>query len=113
MTVDFGRLNINTAGTPEKFSGDLAAQAVIRAASVVTSITFKAPAANTGNVYLGRLGRDGTTATVSSTYGITLEPGDSFSFDNISEKFDNFQGDAAVNGEDIEWAAVFQAGVKA
>ncbi len=30
MAVDFGRLNINSAGTAEKFSGDLAAQAVIR-----------------------------------------------------------------------------------
>ena len=113
MSVDFGRLNVNTAGTPEKFSGDLAAQAVIRAASVVTSITFLAPEANTGNVYIGRLGRDGTTATVSSTYGITLVPGSSFSLDNISEKFDNFQGDAATNGDDIEWSAVFQAGAKA
>ncbi len=113
MPVDFGRLNINTAGTAEKFSGDLAAQAVIRAASVVTSITFKAPNTNAGNVFIGRLGRDGTTATVSSTYGMTLEPGDSFTFNDISEKFSNFQGDAATNNDDIEWAASFQGGVQA
>ena len=107
MSVDFGRLNINTATTAEKFSGDLAAQAVIRAATIVSSITFKAPSGNAGDVYIGRLGRDGTTATVSSSYGITLEPGGSFSFDNIAETFSNFQGDAATSGDDIEWAAVF------
>ena len=113
MPVDVGPLNVNTAGAAEKFSGDLAAQAVIRAKSVVTSIRFKAPEGNSGNVFVGVIGNDGTTATVSSTYGFTLTPGDSVFIENISEKFDNFQGNAATNNDDIEWIAVFQAGVTA
>lgn len=110
MSVDFGRLNINTAGTREKFSGDLATDSAMRPQSRVTAILFKAPAANSGNVFIGRIGRDGSTGTVTSTYGITLAPGDSLPLSDINEIFDNFQGDAATNGDDIEWVASFEAG---
>ena len=110
MAVDFGRLNINSAGTAEKFSGDLAAQAVIRAGSVVTMIEFRAPAANSGNVFIGRLGRDGSTATVTRSYGITLVPGGSLQLLDIHERFSNFQGNAASTNDDIEWVAEFTSG---
>ena len=110
MPVDAGRLNINSAGTAEKFSGDLAAQAIIRINSNVTAISFHAPTANSGNVFVGLLGRDESTATVSSTYGWTLEPGDVLALSDISETFSNFQGDAATANDDIEWTAVFETG---
>lgn len=114
MAEDIGTLNINSAGTPETFASDLASNASIRASSVVTSILFKAPAANTGNVYVGVLGRDElTTVQNDGSYGFTLEPGASLSKDDISEKFGNFEGDAATSGDKIEWSATFQAGATA
>lgn len=103
MPVDMGRLNVNTATTRETFASDLDSSAAIRAGSRVTAITFKAPATNAGDVYVGM-------ATVSSTYGWTLEPGDTLALKDISEKFSNFNGDAATSGDDIEWAASFQTG---
>ncbi len=109
MSVDFGRLNINSAGTAETFASDLDADSAMRATSRVNSIIFKAPSANTGNVFVGRLDRTGTTV-VSSTYGFTLEPGDALPFDDINEIFSNFEGDAANSGDDIEWAASFEPG---
>ena len=110
MASDSGTLSIDTAGTREKFSADLATDSAIRPATRVSSISFQAPIANSGNVYVGVLGRDASTGTVSSTYGWTLAPGDSVTLNNFNEVFSNFQGDAAVNGEDIEWLATFEAG---
>jgi len=114
MAEDVGVLNINAAGTAETFASDLSATAVIRAASVVTSIIFKAPATNTGNVYIGLLDRAGNTSVQNDgTLGFTLTPGDALSKDNISEKFGHFEGDAATTGDKIEWSATFQNGATA
>lgn len=113
MPIDMGRLNINSAGTPENFSTDLAGQSVVRAASTVKAITFIAPNSNVGNIYIGMIGRDGATPTVSSSYGITLEPGDSFPLEDISEKFGNFQAAASVSGDDVEWVVSFSTGAQA
>jgi|TARA_R110000744_G_scaffold2156_3_gene8523 hypothetical protein len=107
MPIDMGTLNINSAGTPEKLSGDLAAQAVVRLNSRIKKILLRAPAGNTGNVFLGILGRDNTTATVSSTYGITLVKGTSQLLEDVNQVFSDFQGDAATTGDDIEWVVWF------
>ena len=109
MSVDFGRLNIDSSGNAETFASDLATDSAIRPESRVTAIAFHAPKANSGNVYVGRLGRDKSTSMVSSTYGWTLEPGDSFPLNDINEIFSNFEGDAATSGDDIEWVASFEA----
>lgn len=104
MPIDMGRLNVNAAGTRETFASDLDASASIRASSRISAIAFKAPKANVGNVFVGM-------ATVSSTYGWTLTPGDSIKLSDVGETFDNFYGDAANAGDDIEWVASFhQAG---
>jgi hypothetical protein len=107
MAIDIGSLNVNTAGTPEKFSGDLVAQAVIRLNTRVKKILFKAPAANSGVVYIGILGRNGSTATVASSYGFSLAAGESQLLEDVNELFSNFQGDAATNNDDINWVAWF------
>jgi|TARA_R100001244_G_scaffold58068_1_gene49078 hypothetical protein len=107
MAIDIGSLNVNTAGTPEKFSADLAAQAVIRLNTRVKKILFKAPSGNTGDVYIGMFGRDKSTATVSSSYGFVLAKGESQLLEDVNEVFSNFQGDAATNNDDINWVAWF------
>ena len=67
----------------------------------VLSITFINPGTNTGNVYIGNDG----TADVSVTTGVTLERGQSFTFDygkyGFSVPISDHWVDAAVNGEDI------------
>ena len=103
MPVDAGRLNVNSAGTREQFSSDLDSSARIRASNRVTAILFHAPTANTGNVFVGG-------STVSSTYGITLEPGDSLPLSDINEVFENFYGDAANANDDIEWITSYETG---
>lgn len=110
MSVDFGRLNINSASTAETFASDLATDSAIRPESRVSAIIFHAPVANSGKVFIGRLARDKSTSMVTSTYGFTLEPGDSLPLNNITEIFSNFEGDAAVTGDDIEWVAAFEVG---
>ena len=102
MPVDAGRLNINTAGARETFASDLASGKAIRGTSVVDAIMFRAPKANTGNVFVGLV-------TVSSTYGWTLGPGDAVPLNSIREVFSAFYGDAVTSGDDIEWWASFQA----
>ncbi len=114
MPEDIGVLNINAAGTAETFASDLSSTSVIRAASVVTSILFKAPVTNAGNVYIGLLDRAGNTSVQNDgTLGFTLQPGESLSKDNISEKFGHWEGDAATTSDKIEWSATFQAGATA
>ena len=112
MSIDFGRLNVNTATTPETFISDANALARIRGSSIVSSIQFHAPPDNAGDVYVGITSRTGTTI-MSATYGWTLEAGDVLTLNNISEKFENFQGDAATSGDDIEWVASYQTKAKA
>lgn len=110
MAVDFGRLNINSATTAETFASDLATDSKIFPEARVSAIAFQAPTANSGNVFVGRIGRDKSTSMVSSTYGWTLEPGKSIALSDINEIFSNFEGDAATSGDDIEWVATFEPG---
>ena len=111
MAEDAGTLAITSAGTAEKFSADLDSNSSIRAGSVVTSISFRARPTNSGNVFIGTVGRDATTL-VTSTYGFTLEPGDFFGKNDISEKFDNWEADAATSGDKIDWEVTFTVGAK-
>ena len=72
----------------------------------VLSITFIAPAGNSGAVYVGNDG----AADVSATTGVPLTPGQSFDFNfgvfGISVPISDFWVDGATNGNDVAWAAV-------
>ena len=107
MAFDAGRAVVSSAGTPESLSGDLAANAFVRADSKVKDILFVAPASNAGNVFVGRFGRDEATSTVSSSYGVTLTPGDTLEMTEVNEKFDNFYVDAATTNDVVEWSVIF------
>ena len=112
MPEDAGTLVVTAAGTAEKLSADLSATGAVRSSSIVTSIGIKARPTNTGNVYIGLIDRVGATAT-SSTYGWTLKPDDFFGKDDISEKFDNFEVDAATSGDKVDWWITYTVGNKA
>ena len=107
MAFDAGRAVVSAAGTPESLSGDLAANAFVRAATKIKDILFVAPASNAGNVYVGRLGVDEATSTVSSSYGITLTPGDMVEMTDVNEVFKNFYVDAANTNDVVEWSVIF------
>lgn len=97
FSVRTGRVNVDVAGTEEQF---------VTATTLVREVTFVAPLANVGNVFIGN---DGTGA-VSSTTGITLVPGQSITIEAPSrpgfgdERIDlsTFWFDAANNNDDIE-----------
>lgn len=107
MTWDTGASVISSAGTPKSLSGDLNASASVRAETKIRDIIFKAPSGNAGNVFVGRVGRDNSTAIVSSAYGITLAPGESFEIRDVNEKFNVFQADAATTNDKVEWSVLF------
>ena len=87
-----GSLTIATAGTELQFSNT---------ANKVRSLSVRARPGNTGNVFLG-------TSTVSSTLGWTLQPGESktLEYGDGSELFSTFYGDAATNGDILDWTAI-------
>ena len=96
MQWDAGSLTIATAGTELQFSNTQ---------DRVKSLSVKARPGNTGNVFLGR-------SDVSSTNGWTLQPGESktVDFGEGSVLFSVFYGDAATNGDILDWSAVLDAG---
>ena len=106
MTFDAGTQVVTTAGTAERLSADLDANSIVRADTVITDIVLHAPAANTGNVFIGREERGGSS-DVTSSYGITLAPGESLVLSDVNDKFDKFDVNAAVSGEAVEWAVIF------
>ena len=111
MTVDFGTQVVTTAGTAEPLTNDLDTNSKVLASTIVNRIAFKAPATNSGLVFIGRLKRDNSGTLVSSTYGFTLAANDPvLELEDISEKFSNFEVDAATNGDKIEWWCSFQPG---
>lgn len=102
MPSDMGTLAINTAGTAETLASDLDTDATVISDSRVTGIAVKARAGNAGNVYFGR-------STVSSTYGMELLPGDSYSRDyDGTVTFGDFYGDATDTGDMMDWDVEFE-----
>lgn len=94
MRFDAGSLTITTAGTELQFSNT---------ADKVKSISVKARPANAGNVFLG-------VSDVTSTNGWTLRPGESktVDFGAGSVLFSTFYGDAATNGDILDWTVILE-----
>jgi len=82
-----GQKTVTTAGTAE----------ALAASSACLSVTIKALAANTNNVYVG-------TAAVDSTNGYVLQAGESISFD-IDNLADIYL-DVDTNGEGVSYLGV-------
>jgi hypothetical protein len=93
-----GTTDVGTAGTAVQVSNTRRR---------VLSVTFIARAGNTGNVYVG-------DSTVSSTNGVELQQGQSFTFNpgsmGVSIPFSDFYVDAANNGDDVDHGAILWDG---
>lgn len=82
-----GKKTVTTAGT----------RVVLATTQAVKSVTIKALKANTSTIYVGN-------ATVASTNGLALEPGESVSLDIANLTTVNL--DSAVNGEGVTYIGV-------
>ena len=95
-----GRVNVDVAGTEEQLTTTV---------TLVREVTFVAPLANAGNVFIGN--SVASAGTVSSTTGITLVPGQIMTITapnfpgHGDERIDlsAFWFDAATNDDDIEF----------
>ena len=89
-----GSLTIATAGTELQFSNT---------ADNVKTLAVRARPGNTGNVFFG-------ISTITSTSGWTLQPGESktVDFGEGSVLFSVFYGDAASNGNILDWTAILR-----
>ena len=94
MRFDAGSLSITTAGTELQFSNT---------ADRVKSISVRARPGNTGNVFFG-------VSDITSTNGWTLQPGESktVDFGQGSVLFSVFYGDAASNGDILDWTVILE-----
>jgi len=94
MRVDFGTLDIPTAGTELQISNT---------ADRVKSISVRARPGNAGNAFLG-------VSDVSATNGWTLQPGESktLDFGEGSVLFSVFYVDVATSGDDVDWGVILE-----
>jgi hypothetical protein len=83
-----GQKTVTTAGTAERLHTGL----VFNGALMV-----KALPANTGNMFVGNVSGD-----VSSANGLPLEPGDAVVFSSVADLREIWI-DSAVNGEGVAW----------
>jgi hypothetical protein len=83
-----GQKTISVAGT---------AEAIVGSSTECVSVTIKALAGNTGNVYVGK-------STVNSSNGLVLAAGDSVSFD--IDNLNRVYIDVDTNGEGISFLYV-------
>ena len=98
MRFDTGTTDVATAGTQVQVSNTR---------DKVLWIQFRAPAANSGLTYVG-------LSDVSATNGYTL--GAAGDIDSVltlnfgtyggSVEFNKFWGDAATNGDNVDWAVI-------
>lgn len=94
MQFKAGSLTITTAGSELQFSDTK---------DRVKSLSVKARPGNTGNVFFG-------ISTITSTSGWTLQPGEgkTVGFGEGSVLFNVFYGDAATNGDILDWTAILE-----
>jgi hypothetical protein len=94
MRDDFGSTNVAAAGT---------AVQVNNVPFKVFAVAFQAPDVNAGKIYIGK-------SDVSATNGWYLAPGDTLEleFGDGSVKMDQYYVDAANNGDDVNWYALFE-----
>lgn len=88
-----GSKTVTTAGTAEALSSS---------SVKVVWVTIQAKLDNTGYIYVG-------ASTVSSTRGIVLQAGDSFTFQTVERRYtydlSKIYIDASVSGEGVVWVA--------
>ena len=97
MRFDAGSLTIATAGTQLQFSNT---------SDRVKSISVRSRSANTGIVAFGV----SDVSAIATIDGWVLQPGESktVDFGEGSVLFSIFYGDAAVNGEILDWAVILE-----
>lgn len=93
-----GQTDIPTAGTRVQL---YATDNVSR----IKRVYFHAPAANTGDVFVG-------DSAVSVTAGFHLAPGEfqDFDYEDQSELRSYWYADGATNGNDIDWVMILAGG---
>lgn len=103
LVFDAGLTDVPTAGTRVALSADGGLHADYR----VVWARFRGRPGNTGNTFVG-------IADVASTHGWTLENNDDTGLtlpipDGSSILLGDIYFDAATNGDDVEWAILYQA----
>ena len=90
--------DIPTAGTAVQLGA-----ALTLASRRISAINMRADPGNTGNVAVG-------DSTVLMTNGYLLQPGEAIDFDygEGSEELGYWYGNAATNGDNIVWSAIFK-----
>ena len=109
MAFDAGTVTVNTGGTAEQITSDLASTAVVRASLRIISIEITPRPSNTGDaMYVG-------TSSVTTSYGKRIPKGAShtINFEPTTEKFSNIYMDADSGGDKADWVVIFQTGTSA